>query len=151
MTLIQRAANYRVCSCADAIVASVRLGAGVIVVASSAVSNGRIGAYTRACIAIAGKMALIQRAANYRVRSCADAIVASVRSGAGIAVVATSGVSNGRIGAYTRACITIAGDMTLIQRAASYPSAQWHPLTDAGDAYVVLRQHIAIVASSVVR
>src|SRR5438132_559736 len=81
-------ADHRIASGARSRLAGVGLGAGVAVGAGAAVRLGRVGAGAARRIADAGDVALIERAADDRVGTGADARLAGVALRAGAAVVA---------------------------------------------------------------
>jgi len=88
VALIERGADDGVRPDAGAGLAGVGLGAGVTVCAGAAVRLGRVGAGAARRIADAGDVALIERAADDRVGTGADARLAGVALRAGAAVVA---------------------------------------------------------------
>ncbi len=97
MTLVQRRAGHRVGAGAASTLAGVGPGAGVRVVARGPVGFHRIGASPRGRIAGPGVVALIERRAGHRVRPLADAVLARVGAGAGVAVAASGPVGKHRV------------------------------------------------------
>src|SRR5439155_10596691 len=114
VTLIERGAEDGVRTATGAGLTGVGLGAGITVVAGGAVGLGRIGASAGGGIAGAGVVALVGGGADHRALPAANARLAGVDLGAGVAVVARRALSLGRVGAGARGGVADAGVVALI-------------------------------------
>src|SRR5213078_1992620 len=99
VALIERAADDRVGTGADARLAGVALRAGAAVVAGRPVRRGRVGAGPVGRVTNTSVVALIEGGADDGVPALADTCPAGVGLGASIAVVAGAAVRRGRVGA----------------------------------------------------
>src|SRR5439155_274235 len=118
VALIERAADDRVGTGADARLAGVALRAGAAVVAGRPVWLVGVGAGAARRVADAGVVALFEGGADDGVRPDAGAGLAGVALGAGVAVAAGRAVGLVRVGAGAVGRITGAGVVTLIERSA---------------------------------
>src|SRR5439155_15320037 len=148
VALIEGCADDGVRPDAGAGLAGVGLGAGVTVCAGAAVRLGRVGAGAARRIADAGDVALIERAADDRVGTGADARLAGVALGAGAAVVAGRPVWPVGVGAGAASRVADAGDVALIEGGADDGV---RPHAGAGLAGVGLGAGIAVGAGGAVR
>ena len=148
MALIRCRADNRVAAYARSRLARVGLGAGVTVVARSAVRRGRIRALTIRRIAGSGHMALIGSRADDRVAAHARSSLAGVGLSAGVVVSAYRPVRDGRAGG-ALAVGRVAGSrqMALIARRADN---RVRPGADTGLAGVGLSAGIVVIAGRAV-
>ena len=144
MTLIRSGARDRISSRTRAGLAAVRLGAGVAIIATRAISFRRIRALSCARVARASFMTLIRRGAGDRIRSGAGARLAAVHLGACVAIIACTPIGLGGIRALPRARIARAGFMTLIRSGAGHRIRSG---AGAGLARVRLRTGVTIIAT----
>ena len=143
MTFVERRADDRVHPSASPTLARVHLGAHVAIVARRPVGRRRIAARTRHGITNAYDMALIHCGTRDRVCPCARARLARIHLRAGIAVIASSSVSDCRIVTLTRRGVTGSRHMALIL---SHTRNRVCPGTAAHLARIGLRAAIAITA-----
>src|SRR5437773_2466387 len=112
--LIGRGTSHWVAARAAACLTSIGLRAGVAVVTGRAVSLGRVGALACTRIAGAGDVTLIGSRAGHRTAARANAHLAGIRLGTGVAIITGRAVSLGRVGALAGAGVAGAGIVTLI-------------------------------------
>ncbi len=147
VTLIGRRARDRVCPGTRPILTTIRLRAGIAVVASGIVRFGRIVARARHRVARARVVALIGRHAHDRGCSGARPILTTIRLRTGIAVVANGIVGFGGVGTHARHRVAYARIVTLI---GSATNNRIRPRTDAPLTRIGCRTGIAVVANAVV-
>ncbi len=114
VTLIGGRADDRIRTDACACLSAIALRTGVAVSTRAAIRLCRVGAQTRARIARASHVTLIEGGADNGIAANAAAALAAVGLRTGVAVSARAAVRLCRIGAQTRTGIARAGHVTLI-------------------------------------